>query len=305
MKKILSVLISLLLLSCLSLSVYAASPSITLSEDLQTLTIDGETYHRMDTSSLDYWYGEDYTVQLTDAQKTQLKDVNVTLDPEQIVADVFMYFRDGSTLYCSYVKDSHREQLTDLIEGSQTEAQVDFYWPEDTIVSAPIDDFKGTPVQLGSYELNYCDWFTVYGSVSELEVRSIIGSLLVEQGKYYYVDFAEHPQIIPYDFYPPDYDTLNAYEITDEALLQELEIAVNEYYSDGTGIFYDDSFTENLSTVVLVLIFGVIPGAVLVLAVIFLIRRKGYQRLTWSITAGFAAAELVVFVILTVIIRTI
>ena len=262
-----------------------------------TLTIDGETYHRMDTTRLEYPLENQSSIALTDAQQLQLKDALVHTDADNIIAEVSLTYQDGASLLAGYVKDSQRDQLTALLEDENTKATVEFWYTEGKYPISPVKDFKGTSVTLHQQILHYCDQFIVYGVSEELDIRSILGVVLAEGGKFYYVD-AKETGYHPYDYDLWEYASLDGYEITDEALLATLEANTAEYYSDGVGMLYDDQFTEMLSIAVLVLVFGILPGALLILAVIFLIRNKGYQRKTWTVTAGLAGSVLTVFGVL-------
>ena len=48
-------------------------------------------------------------------------------------------------------------------------------------------------------------------------------------------------------------------------------------------------------------LFAVIPGAILILSIIFFIRTKAYYRITWAITGGLCIAELILFIILAIL----
>lgn len=269
-----------------------------LSEDFTTLTIDGETYHRMDIS-----YFENYTLEnelfiaLTDDQQLQVKNATLATDSKKIIASVSITYRDGSSFSAGFVKDSQRDRLTALLEDENTTAWVEFWNAYSVSATAPIKNFKGKPVQLRDNFLNYCDQFFVYGINYNINIRCILGVVLTHEGKFYYVD-AQETGYNPYDSDLWSYDFLDGYEITNEALLTALQENTEEYYSDGVGMLYDDDFTEDMSIGVLVLLFGILPGFVLILAVILLIRSKGYQRKTWAVTAGIAASELAVFGVL-------
>ena len=297
-KTIITILTLVLLLGCLT-PVVSASSWPTLSEDLQTLTIDGETYHRFNTTTLLYDIYEEMSLELSETQKEIFLDGSVYFSPDKIIADVTIRYKDGASISAGYVKDSAREQMEDLTQNKNMNGSVEFYWPEEITVSAPMEDFKGEAVELDSLVLDYCNFFQVYGSVSTYEIITLQGSLLEEQGELYYVDFSENPRIVPDKFFPHEYTSLKGYKIPDGTLKSQLTKAIDAYYSDGLGVLYDDDFSEKLSTVLLIFLFAGIPSLILIWSVVLLIRSKGYQRKTWAVTAGMACGTLVVFAIVT------
>jgi hypothetical protein len=251
----------------------------------------------MDISYLDYSLENELSIALTDEQQLQVKKATLETDSKDIIALVSLTYQDGSTLSAGFVKDSQRERLTALLEDENTTAWVEFWNSYSQSITSPIKNFKGTPTKLDRKFLNYCDQFNVYGINYNINIRSILGVVLTHDGKFYYVD-AQETGYNPYDSDLWSYDFLDGYEITNEALLTALQENTEEYYSDGVGMLYDDDFTEDMSIGVLVLLFGILPGFVLILAVVLLIRSKGYQRKTWAVTAGIAASELAVFGVL-------
>jgi hypothetical protein len=264
-----------------------------LSEDFLTLTLDGETYHRMDTSAFEWSYGYEVNLNLTQTQLELVKEGTVNFDHSNVIAEVNLYYQDGSSLYASYVKDSQRDRLIAMLEDDNAVVEIE-YWNNSNFTKASIKDYKGNAIVLSERILSYCDYYYVFGHAEDLDIYTRPGALLVEQGKYYYVDFSEN-KLDADKFTPWEHSSLAGYEITNEALIQQLDRDMADYYDDGIGAIYDDEFTEDLSTAVLIGVFGIFPGVVLLLAVILLIRNKGYQRLTWAITAGLSAAELTVF----------
>ena len=313
MKKLFCIItVVLLLLGCLTMTVCATSdPSEgtniadfglevsapVISEDLQTLTMNGETFHRMDLSDLDYYLEEGYSLDLTESQKALVKRAMVYQDWEKMIAEVELYYRDGATLTLTFAADSRRAQLEQLLTGEDIEGLVEFYWPEDVIVSGPMGSFKENPVTLDSRVLDYCNEFQVFGSVEGLETRVLKGALLEEKGSLYYVEFKEN-DIDPNEFFPAKYTRLEGYEITDETLKSQLMECIESYYSDGSGMFYDDEFTEQLSAVILTVLFGAVPLGILALAVVLALRSKGYQRITWIVTSCLSGGALTVFIII-------
>jgi hypothetical protein len=254
----------------------------------------------MDVSAFECDYYDTISVPLSESQRMQIANATMFYSyHNDIIVKLDLAYTDGATLSATYVKDSYRDRLTAMLEDELGNATVEFWFDTRTPTVAPIKDFKGIPMILKGDILDYGDNFTVYGIRDDLDLRCHLGVVIVEGGKFYYADFKENGLPSPrdgFDIWP--YSTLKGYEITDPALLESLKNNTEAYYSDGVGALYDDDFTEDMSIGVLVLLFGILPGFVLILAVVLLIRNKGYQRKTWAVTAGIAASELAVFGVL-------
>lgn len=272
-----------------------------ISEDLTVLTLDGETYHRMDASAFqpEYYWSEDFPLPLSEAQQAQINNAYWEHMGNKAIVSVTIIYWDGVTWSAYYVKDSLRDTLTDMLEGETSTVTVE-QWLKSRNVTASLKDFKGTPIKIKGTLLNYATEFEVLCTNEYLELSCQRGIVLEEDGKFYYVDFQEN-NIHADHFNRFSYGYLDGYEITDPTLLQELEESTELYYSDTVGALYDDDFTEAMSVGVLVLIFGIFPGALLILAVIRLIQTKSHQRKAWIATAALAASELAVFGVLVVV----
>ena len=322
MKKLFSIItLVMLLLGCLALPAVAAKdPSYTyhdyadfdpeeipdtfLSEDMQVLTLKGETYHRMNLSGFELSLENYGKLPLSEDQKGQIANNTVWWDGYRITAQVALEYVDGTEITMYFVNDHRRSAVEALASGEDIEGRVEFYWPEDHTVIAPLSDFKGTPKPISYGDLSGYNIFEVYGHVEGLNLQYRKGLVLENRGIVYYLDFAENG-IDPNTYYEYEYSTKQVYEITDEALKAELSKYIGEYYDDGVGMFYDEAFTEKLSAGVLIVLFAGVPAAILIWAVVLLIKSKGYQRKSWIVTAGLSGCTVVVFTIVTVLIMRI
>lgn len=295
MKKIISIFIAVLLISCcLCMTVSARGNDFTVAEDFQSMTYHGVTYRRADLTmvSIDYYDYIQEQPQLTAGQQELLRGCSFCPDYSEQLIQAEFFFQDGSTLICGYVAEDFWQQFQDYLTDDETECYVEFYWDSLNQVTAEEYRFQGDPVTLKSRSLQNAESLPVYVNHGAKDFTIIKGTLMIIQDNFYYVD---HQQIGLYQPYPIDlyeYESLECYEITDPELIADIEDAMGTYY-DVT--YASGNLLEIASFVFWTLIFAVIPAAILVLSVIFAIRGKGYYRLTWGATAGFAALSLIMY----------
>ncbi len=289
MKKCIAVLLTILAMSfCLSFTVSAEAHGFTLSEDLMTLTLNGETFVRMDTSCTGTFGCETLMQdpQLTPDQQEQIKDWTFTISEDGSIIEATLYYQVGGTLNCNYVRQDFAPQLDAYQNGTGADCRIEIDWNG---VVVPESKLKGKPVTLSGEPLILAEQYDVYADISDEYFYITTGTLLIYEGTFYYVD---HSDLLRYPGYlvPFEYETLNCYEITDEALCQEL----SDYGLSGGSL---ENLVEMGVGALVIFIFGLIPAAILVLGLVMIIKRKGYYRITWGITAIFCMAELITFVI--------
>ena len=293
MKKYITLLCCILTLSfCLSFTVSAQDGGFTVAEDLMSLTLDGETYIRMDTANT-FMYQTQSIVkqapQLTTKQQEQFLDYTFLQSPRGKLIEATFYYRAGGYLNCTFVREDYAPQLKVYQEGTEAKCFIETYSKN---INVTEDELKGQPATLTEQKLEFCEYYCVYAHTEGEYIHVTTGAVIVDSNTFYYVDFSEMDRA-PANFYPGDYERLDCYEITDQKLCNKL-LAETEEYS-----LYDDSgdlFIKSVVMVYIVFFFGIIPAAILVLSLIFAIKRKGYYRLIWGITAGLCTAELVIFV---------
>lgn len=312
MKKCISVLIILLLLSsCLGLTVSAANTSATISEDYKTMVLDGNRYSRADVSALSVTlvsFNElnAENVALTEAQKESLKNITFLANETKTVILADFSFKDGSTLSVGFLQDDYRDEYESLLSNASSQCAIEFFWPEGNQVATQLSQLKGKAATLTDRDfLEFCEFFNVTAHSSDGSLAAIKGSLLIYDDQYYYVDFEENGIIDPPNFYPDEFGQLKAYQVTNEELIKSITDAMDAYYSDSFGLFFDDTFTKGLSAVFLVFVFAVIPAVTFVAAIICIIRTKGFYRRLWIAITALSASELTIFAILTAIILSV
>lgn len=299
MKRIISclMLITVLILG-LSLTAFANDHDFTISEDYKTITLDGVTYVRTNTNGMSFWDTVifDREPTLTENQRKELFTTEFYIDPQLDILDASLYFQDGSTLSACYLREDYLEEFLYWTTDDDVEYQVDFYWPNGNTVAVIPAQLKDSPVVLNS---SAWAWGETYEINLEIENGTRLvnrGILVVENDRYYFVDYSEYPQLGCNGYFDlSEANHVDAYEITDVQLLTELRHA-KEASEKGTQILSSNDFGNRLSAVMMTLLFAVLPFGMLILTVILTIRSKGSYRVIWGATAGFACATLLIYV---------
>ena len=300
MKKLIAIFIAVLLMSfCLSFTVSAKEADFTIADDFQSLTYQGVTYLRADTSmvTMEYFDDWDEKPQLTAKQQELLRDSSFSLDSSKKIVEATFYYRDGTIVYCGFVAEDFYEQYNDYLTSDDTECYIWFYWDEFQRTTVLERDLKGTAVTLNERSLMQAEEFPVYVNSGLWGFTMTKGSLLMIQDTFYY---ASHREIDHYSGYTIDlYDleSLDCYQVTDPAVVATLEDAMGDYYDLTYG-------SENLLGLVSfsfwTFIFAIVPAGICVLALIFFIRGKGYHRYTWGATAMFAVLSFIMYFVVIV-----
>lgn len=299
MKKISSfIIITILLFSCLGFTVFANPASVTISDDYQELYLDGNTYSRFDTSSLEgEHYIDNIPVELSDAQEELLREVSIETNATFTVIYADIHFKDGAVLSVGYLRNDYVKMYNEMIAGQNSEYVIDFEYPDDNTVTVSKSILYGENIVLNSEDLGSCTFYPVVVESEDGILTVYKGSLLAVNERYYYVDFQEATVKSYYDFNPYAYNELPAYEITDTNALASIREAEGSYYSDGLGFLLDDNFTNKVSAIFLIIVFAVIPFAIFVVFLILAIRSKTEYKKMFRTIYIFSATLLVVFTI--------
>ena len=301
MKKLISVIITaMLLFSCLGLTVFAATSSATISDDYQKLTLDGNTYSRFNTSTMEVeYFSYDTSVKLSANQQETIKEIILQANEDVTIIYADIYFKDGAVLSVGFLRDDYLGMYNDIATGESNEYTIDFEYPEGNTILVKKAALYGDSVTLGTEELEWCDYFPVVVASSDGNLTAYKGALITIDDDCYYVDFEEAHIESWYDFNPYDYAELPAYEISDAELIASIQEGEDAYYSDDFGFLLDDSFTEAVSAVFLIFVFAIIPFAIFVVFLILAIRSKTVYKKMFRLIYILSAAELAVFAIVT------
>ena len=298
-KYLICIITAILLFSCLSMTAFAENTAPTISDDYQTIYINGETYSRFNASLVGTsYYTYDITPELTDTQQENITAIDIEMNDSRTILSVQIGLKDGSTLSANYIREDYLQTYNDLTTDPNSPYTIDFFYPLDNTVTGSKSDFMGTPVALSEYEIYSSNYFDVFMTLNE-DSSIYSGSLLIIDDSYYYVDYEENGVLnwSYFDLY--EYTELAAYEITDSELVANIQAGEEAYYGDDYSFFYDDELTNSISSVFLILIFAVVPAIILVLFFIFALRSKGIYRRLFAVICGCAGAELIIFTIVT------
>ena len=301
-KYLICIITTILLFSCLGMTALADETAPTISDDYQTVYLNGETYSRFNASMIDtnYYIGET-PLALTESQQEIIANTSASTNSSKTFLQVNLNFADGATMTAYFLRDDFKEKYYELLENPSSIYVVNFRWPDDNRIDAPKSLIMANPVTLYYDELNLCDWYPVIADLGDGSSTIHVGSLLISSDRYYYVDYKEIGVTNPNSFKPDSYGKLPAYEITDPTLVTQLRDGEEAFYGDSFGFLYDDDFTNTVSAIFLILIFAVVPAVILVLFLILAIRSKTIYRKLFSVICGCAGAELVIFTIVAMI----
>lgn len=300
MKRYFSILLCLLCLTLLlCVPVSAGTSPCHISDDMQTLHYNGKTYTRVNTLVLEFTdVYQGITLALSDEQSQQYSAGEAYTNDEKSVVDIHLLTPDGTQVIMGYLLDSlvpeYRQALTDQHSGRI----LGYFWND---VSAYPKDLKGTPVTLDASTARWSESYPVLLPLDGCNLSVIRGTLLVNGKNYYYVDHDENNIVNRTNYINqlPGKE-IQAYKITDTTLCESIAKARASERTLG----FDDGGTL-VTGILMTLIFGLMPCAVLVIALIFSFRSKDiFYRRAWRITAAITGAELIVFVtVLLIILR--
>ena len=299
MKKLLCVFMALLAMICLlTVSVGAAPPPPTLSEDLQTLTFNGQTYTAADISAMSILFSSGTTaVQVPQSIRSTVKSATMSYTLNRYAATVELHYTNGSSMNITFVRDDLLPELQKACQSDDVVCSIYFWWENSPSVTASISQLKGKPSTLTQGELFRSDYYEVIYNCPTFDSQVYRGFICQSGDQLYYVDYQENNIYDPLDFYPSvsGPELYKAYEITDPALVSQIEDVLASELSGSSEL------GQILSTALLSFLFAVIPGVILILSIIFFIRTKAYYRITWAITGGLCIAELILFIILAIL----
>ncbi len=302
MKKILTILLTVLLLFSVSPVCIAANEyDYVLSEDMKTLTYDGNEYVSFNTAGfIDEAYHLGFATLKVEGNGEEIQKYDVFADGYSVIIRVEITYKDGSFYQTSFLRKSYLEMANAMVSGEDGEYVADFMYPDENVVKGERGDFTGEKVTLGEYELSWSDCYYLYVYSPDGKLRYERGKILSSDDDFYFVDYNEIELPRGEYFEPYMYDELAAWKITDPKVKDQLFNAQKAYYGDGLGVLEDQSFTDTFTAIFLTVIFGVIPFGVLVAAIVLMIRNKDKYRKMFAAVGCIALVELIIFTVLAV-----
>ncbi|MBR5247276.1 MAG: hypothetical protein IKV25_07900 [Clostridia bacterium] len=337
MKKILAIVFTLVLIfSCFAISSFAfesadsfvyedkayfdSQPVMTFSEDFKKLYVNDEPFSRADLSILSEYFGysvdvvkeqsswlrNSVYVDFTDAQKEMVKGIEISTNKAQNMFLIDMNLGDGSNLSIYFIKDTYLEDYNNVVNGNGEQYVIDFLYPENNVVLTSKSALEGEALTINQEDFfSTYEYFYVDAANKDLSVSRTTGVIFNLNGTYFYFDYIAEG-IEDADFlYSGNYvegQEINVYKITDEQLLMDIELAMESYYGDDYGIFFDKETSDLIALISLIIILVVIPAIVFVVFIIKAIHSKGTYKKLYATVAGLCIAEIIVFIILASII---
>lgn len=304
-KRILSLAIAtILIFSCLGLSVSATDTDIYFSDDFLTLYYNGVEYYRFDASFISYDYSEEYDLYDIKLPKNPTADsVNLSFNSAKNIIDASLYFTDNSRLNAYYIENSYLDECQSFRVDTDN-LIIDFMYPEGNTVTVSKDMLYGERATIEYSDDMYYTTFEVVSKNSDGSFYFNVGSLIVvDDTEYYYVDYKEADLKEAY-VYLEDHEYLSAAKVTNEELCNQIDAAMASYNND--TIFFNDIFNDQVTEiywfVILILLFVLIPLTSLVLCLVLSLRAKtaAYKKIFTTIYI-ISAAELVIFAVVTLL----
>lgn len=270
---------------------------VTLSEDLQQAQVNGVTYVRFNSSYLTNWMS-DITVEaeLSETQKQSIKQAYVQTYESPVIR-VEIDYLDGAELTVKYIREDMKARYEELLTTDSCEISFIYYDDDPNNVLFSLERARGKEEILFRKDIYYYSTFRVVAK-DESGLTVSRGMLLKDGDVYYYVDYAELGST---DIY--EQERTKAWQITDEALIADIEKGLDEYYGEDWGVLEDQDFSEQVSKVFLIILFMVIPGAMLILFFVLAIRAKTpvYKKLFWNLCAWSALVLIVAVTVVLVV----
>ena len=302
---------------------YDTQPTMAFSEDLQKFYVNDEPFSRVDVSMLtnDFSYKVDVVkdkipwlknsayIDYENLPQDNIKDITIHTNTAKNLYLVEVYYNDGSILLLHFLKDSYLEDYANVVNGKADQYLIDFIYPEDNIVMTTQEALKGKKTTINKEKITYTyDYNYVDKANKDLSISARSGAIFtLEDGKHYYIDFKEagiEDTTLTFGQWGLEIDSADVpiYEITDEKLITELDLAWEKYYADDFGLFYDETASEIISAIFLTFIFAVIPAVIFVIFLIKAIRGKGLYRKLYITAAVLCILEIIIFIILAILV---
>lgn len=312
MKKLISMICVILLLASLcALTVSARDGAITIADNFNSLVYRDSVYVRVENGdAVDFDYSlvmdnhdkANPAIALTKRQAAEIRVVEATVDGYHnayVVLDVF-YKTGDSARRNVYIKESRLDEYYALLDGvgHVFTTQID-YRQDDEIVMTETQ-LKGEALIRDGDEIPHTNTFTVWAESEDGCFSEVVGEIMIvgPEDEYYYLDFFQNGKDGYYDLMTDlgECEDVTLYRITDEKLIERIEMDYAAFY-DAQMLPYTEDVGKMLSAVMMILIFGALPFAVIVVSVIGWIRSKKrlYRRLFASMVF-VGAAELAAFV---------
>ena len=307
---------------------------ITFSDDFKTVYYKEYQYVQRDLSMFmsniasDYavdfyddfdleYYGDSYSgMVVNDMLVPQLADYKLTEEQQKIVSSVDIYgddiildieisYKDGTFYSFATIRTDYLDEYERLLNSKGDVYTLQFDYPEDNKVDIDCDIlFANKPEHLNPNDVfTYYDSYDVYVHSADGKLSYNPGMVIIVDEKCYYLDYAESgasEYVDIYEFYWSE-DGFDAYPITDEATVNAILEGQQLYFDDDYGYLQNNKLADSVSYFFLIMLFGVVPGIIFIVALVFaIIKKKTYRKLLFGVS-GFCLAEIIAFIIFLVV----
>lgn len=234
---------------------------------------------------------------------TEIDNTDLDADRTGSIIYATIYYKDGTQFTAAYLKDKYRKEVENASNNRVSKYIIDFYWPEENRIIAEPQALFGSETNLYSWNVEAAVTFDV---TTEISNKIIIdkGCLLIIDDEFYYIDYNEAN--LTYEDIANAYDEDRAYparKITDEELIKKLSAAEDKYYTEDGGFLYDDDFTMSLGEVVIIFVFIVIPAAIFIAGIIFLIKSSKKYKKFFIFISAISLTEIILYFIIYMILQ--
>ncbi len=294
-----------------------ANDTLTVSEDYETVTYNGRLYTRIydrfDNSSEHSKDIPNSKIILTEEQQKHILSINA--HTAEIYVYIYIIYQSGNEFMNVYIDSDRLEEYNTFAESHGDKASLRQAIYLNDSIDINYDRLLGEAIVQKGYELCYYKYLLEVTSYSSNGVfAKTSGEILRgDDGNYYYLDYyrfgQETARILSDEYDRRALDEVTLYKITDSEIIDFAESADDNHYYDGEDDFgydddTDDSFTTFIGSVfffILTVVFLFVPFAIMIICVIFAIKKRKPYRFCFLTISILCAIEIITFIAATLI----
>ncbi len=325
MKKIVSILlISVILILCLAVSALAVPrPRVSFNDDFTKMYYNGKTFSRVNAKNIDYSYadleipmddyeyndgvyteaysyGYDIYEVIPNKSHTNVADISVSSNKHANIFEVFVDYTDGSSFYCSFLRDDYRTEYDNMMSGKTDKYTVDFSWSESNEIYIDASKLKTGKTETINYYTE--DSYDVYIEAKDKSFRYYSGIILYSNDNFYYFDYLDAGTTYDEFMYGEELHLeIKARVIEDENTLQQLHEG-KRLYDEESGYIFDDDFAVGVSKLFFGILLLFIPFVICVGSLVLFVKAKkpAYKKIFATICV-LSLLEIIVVVLIIIL----
>lgn len=303
--RFLTIITAVLMLFSLSVNVAATKDPVSTSSSEYTLEIldnyneikiNGVSYYSVRYDYIYFDYDEEYefaeneSINIVGEYKDEIISASLGIY-DNVNADLSVDLLNGQYKQYTYISEEYLEEYNEIIYGHSHNCTIDFVWPEGNTVKADIQDLIANEPVYVSDSING-EFFSINSCFDGTSVYVSIGQLIIMDDKYYYWDYTDNREN------NATRESVLAYPITDEELLEEIKEAEQLYYESDIGFLYNDDLSNSIAKPFFTIFFAIIPFVILIVSFILIFRlHKKYRKLL-ILLSSLSLIEIIVFIVL-------